>query len=362
MTERIFQFYDTAELMSLPPQQWLIYKVLPDYGLALLFGPPGEGKSFVALDWALCVATGEKWLGKHTVQQGHVLYIAAEGGGGMKKRVAAWEQLHYSASGYENITWYLDSLNVLEEGVIETFMAQLEDRFDVEVRVDRDTGELQADSHMNLRLVVVDTLSRNFGGEDENMSGPMATFVQKLDLFAKKHGALVLIVHHTNAAGARERGHSALKAATEAAFHCTAEKAENGALELISLRNFRQKDEAGNAPLYLAPMVLELVGLGPDEEGQVLTSVVLEATDAPEPKQKGKVQDTLTDAGPMTAKQMLRVLVASDKGFTFTEWRLATGLNKSAFVRRLNNLTAQGKVHKDEASGRYSTLVDEQVR
>jgi hypothetical protein len=113
MTERIFQFYDTNELMSLPPQQWLIYKVLPDCGLALLFGPPGEGKSFVALDWALCVATGEKWLGKHAVQQGHVLYIAAEGGGGMKKRVAAWEQLHYGAEGFENITWYLDSLNVI---------------------------------------------------------------------------------------------------------------------------------------------------------------------------------------------------------------------------------------------------------
>jgi hypothetical protein len=353
LTERIFQFYDTSELMSLPPQSWLIYKVLPDCGLALLFGPPGEGKSFVALDWALCVATGQPWLGKHRVQQGHVLYIAAEGGGGMKKRVAAWEQLHYGAQGFENITWYLDSLNVLEEGVVETFMAQLEDRFDVEVRVDRDTGELQEESQMDLRLVVVDTLSRNFGGEDENMSGPMTTFVEKLDLFAKKHGALVLIVHHTNAAGARERGHSALKAATEAAFHCTAEKAENGALELIQLKNFRQKDEVGNAPLYLAPLVLELPRLDKDEEGEVLTSVVLEATEAPEPKHKSKAGDLLTDAGPMTGKQMLKVLAVAEHGFTFNEWRLACGLNKSAFVRRINTLKAQERIHKDEATGRY---------
>ena len=355
MTERIFQFYDTAELLSLPPQQWLIYKVLPDCGLALLFGPPGEGKSFVALDWALCVATGEKWLGKHAVQQGHVLYIAAEGGGGLKKRVVAWEQLHHRVKGLGNITWYLDSLNVLEEGVVEIFMSQLEDRFDVDVRVDRDSGELLEESELNLRLVVVDTLSRNFGGEDENMSGPMTTFIEKLDLFAKKHGALVLIVHHTNAAGARERGHSALKAATEAAFHCTAEKAENGALELISLKNFRQKDEAGNAPLYLAPMVLELPDLDRDSEGQVLTSVVLEATDAPEPKQK-KAEDLLTDKGPMTGKQMLRVLAAAEYGFTFNEWRLAVGLNKSAFVRRLNTLKAQERIHKDEATGRYVVI------
>jgi hypothetical protein len=360
MADRIYQFYDTTELMSLPPQQWLIYKVLPDTGLALLFGPPGEGKSFVALDWALCIATGEKWLGKHSVRQGHVLYIAAEGGGGMKKRVSAWEQLHYGAQGLENITWYLDSLNILEPGVVDAFMTQLSERFDTEVRVDRDTGDLIEDSEMDLRLVVVDTLSRNFGGEDENGPGPMTTFVDNLDTFAKKHGAAVLVVHHTNAAGARERGHSALKAGTEAAFHCTAEKAENGALDLICLKNFRQKDEAGNAPFYLAPMVLELVKLDRDEEGQMLTSVVLEATDAPEPRKK-KPSDVLTDTGPMTAKQMLRVLAAGEKGFTFNEWRLASQLNKSSFVRRLNNLLADGKVHKDEASGRYTVIDTDEV-
>ena len=42
---------------------------------AVIYGPSGEGKTFVALDWALSVATGRSWQGKQT-KQGPVVYIA----------------------------------------------------------------------------------------------------------------------------------------------------------------------------------------------------------------------------------------------------------------------------------------------
>ena len=60
---------------------------------AILVAPPGEGKSFVALSFALCVAAGREWLG-HKVKQGRVVYVAAEGGRGMHKRVRAWRKEH----------------------------------------------------------------------------------------------------------------------------------------------------------------------------------------------------------------------------------------------------------------------------
>ena len=41
---------------------------------AILYGPPGAGKSFVALDFALSVASGRAWHG-HEVRQGPVLYV-----------------------------------------------------------------------------------------------------------------------------------------------------------------------------------------------------------------------------------------------------------------------------------------------
>ena len=44
----------------------------------------------MSLDLGLSVATGRQWLGK-PVEKGLVVYIAAEGVGGLAKRVAAWK-------------------------------------------------------------------------------------------------------------------------------------------------------------------------------------------------------------------------------------------------------------------------------
>lgn len=60
---RRFRLMSAAELMSLPPPRWLVANHLPVEGLAVLYGPPGGGKSFVALDLALSIATGLDWLG-----------------------------------------------------------------------------------------------------------------------------------------------------------------------------------------------------------------------------------------------------------------------------------------------------------
>src|ERR687883_1735228 len=58
--------------------------------LALLAGPEGTFKSFVALDLALSVAGGRPWQ-EHPVHQGPVVYISAEGSAGLRNRLEAWE-------------------------------------------------------------------------------------------------------------------------------------------------------------------------------------------------------------------------------------------------------------------------------
>lgn len=346
-----FTFYSTEQIFNLPPLTWLIYRVLPESGLGLLFGPPGEGKSFVALDWALSVSSGQKWLGKYPVKQGHVLYIASEGGRGIAKRVAAWQQLH-GVPTLPQTVWFLDSINVLEDGVVDAFIEELENRFPSEVRVNRDTGDLVEVSEMNLKLVVVDTLSRNFGGQDENTNA-MSQFVDRIEAFAKKHNALVLIVHHSNATGSRERGHTSLKGAMEAQFHCTATK-EDGTLDVITLENLKQKDDREKEHIYLKPLCLELPAIPLDEEGNLQTSLVLESTDpAEDPEVKAVAQAAMsTDAA-------LRLLAASEQGYTFSEWRLATGITKTSFWRRVNKLVDDGKVVKGD-TGRYTVAVEEE--
>jgi RecA-family ATPase len=267
-------FYTTEELLHLPNQQWLIKGLLPETGLCLLFGPPGEGKSFVAIDWSLCVATGRPWLGAYATKAGHVVYIAAEGGQGIKKRVAAWMQAHEEEE-ITNITWYLDTLDIRAENVVEDFMTSLYARFPVEHTLDPD-GECM-ELGLNVKLIVLDTLSRNFGGEDENTSAAMSQFIESLEDFCRVHGATVLILHHTNAMGARERGHSALKGAMEASFLCSAEK-EHGMMKTITLENNKQKDDKDEDAIYITPERVELPMLPRDEDGEILTSLILTHT------------------------------------------------------------------------------------
>lgn len=84
-----FKLYSIPELRDLQEPGWLIEKLFPEGALVGLYGPSGEGKTFLALDWALSIAQGGKWLG-WSVQQGPVVYVAAEGGRSIRKRVAAW--------------------------------------------------------------------------------------------------------------------------------------------------------------------------------------------------------------------------------------------------------------------------------
>jgi hypothetical protein len=63
---------------------WLIKGLLPAQGLALLYGHPGSGKTFLALDFSGHVAMGWDWHGRK-VKQGLVVYVAAEGQRGLMK-------------------------------------------------------------------------------------------------------------------------------------------------------------------------------------------------------------------------------------------------------------------------------------
>src|SRR5262249_46295895 len=78
-----------ADLDNLPDPEWLVDGLVGQNALVVLFGPPGVGKSFLALDLALSIATGRPWLGRKTTQGG-VVYVYAEGTSELKHRAAAW--------------------------------------------------------------------------------------------------------------------------------------------------------------------------------------------------------------------------------------------------------------------------------
>ncbi len=339
------QLLNTEELLRLPPQRWLVHKQIVEKDQALIYGAPGSGKSFVALDIALCVSTGKPWLGRFPVQQGHVVYVVGEGAAGMQKRVAAWMK-HYNVQRLPHISWHVGPMSVHKDGEIAAFLDVLDESICKDDGPLRDMHGEVVEAGVSLKLVVIDTLSRCFGGRDENGEA-MAEFVDKVQEFTRLRGAAVLTVHHTNAAGTRERGHTSLRGAMAAAYETskTGDKATR-VIQYLTMTNDKQKDDEEAPPLYLQPVKVE-TDLKP-VDGEVPKSLVFEWMDPPEKEERGPAQPKV-----MGAKEMLAVLGVAEEGLTFGEWRLAAGgIPLASFSRRLKKLKADSIVHKLD-NGKY---------
>ena len=61
--EARYRLLKSADLRNLPPLTWRIHGVLPAEGLASIYGPSTSGKSFLALDSAAAIASGQEWFG-----------------------------------------------------------------------------------------------------------------------------------------------------------------------------------------------------------------------------------------------------------------------------------------------------------
>src|SRR5215469_17210899 len=76
-------------LRDLKAQRWLVNKIIPDDSLVVIYGAHGTAKTFLTMDLAAHVALGRAWRDHRTERCG-VIYVAAEGRAGLKKRWAAW--------------------------------------------------------------------------------------------------------------------------------------------------------------------------------------------------------------------------------------------------------------------------------
>ena len=82
-----------ASQLPVNPIDWLVADYLEQNTLAVLYGGPGKGKSFFAIDLACCVATGTPFHDQ-AVRQGAVFYIAGEGHQGLARRLRACSTHH----------------------------------------------------------------------------------------------------------------------------------------------------------------------------------------------------------------------------------------------------------------------------
>lgn len=245
-----FELVPFGDLEFRPPE-FLIDGLLEADVLAQVFGEPGAGKSFVALDMAFCVATGRDFHGRK-VKQGAVIYLAGEGHNGLARRRAAWEK-HRGCS--------LQGAPVL----VSKVAAQMLDQASA-AAVGRAVEEA-AKRVGDVALIVVDTLARNFGPGDENATADMTRFVSAIDDLRAQYGATALIVHHSGHSDkSRARGSTVLFGALDAAYRIDQ---GDGA---VTVSSSKMKDASPPDPMSFS---LKDIELGSDEAGRPITSAVL---------------------------------------------------------------------------------------
>jgi len=256
-TDGIFELLDMDQLEALPPPTWLIHELIADHGLSIIYGAPGGGKTFVALDMALRVAHGLDWHGVKTNQAG-VIYMAGEGARGIGKRIKGWRREHAL------------------EGVEAPFLAlpvpvQLLDADDRR-KLLRTVEAAIARMRFPVGLVIIDTVSRSLAGQDENGQEAMTLFVNACNAVQNFTGGAVLGVHHSGKDTSRGmRGSTVLLGGCDASIRLT--KEEDGR---VSIEVEKQKDAEQGEPVL---MTLKKVTWGPEDDE--ISTLVPFKSDAP---------------------------------------------------------------------------------
>jgi RecA-family ATPase len=183
-----------------PERRFLLDDVLPLGKVGLLVAPGGTGKGWTLLQLAVGVAVGSRVLGRWKVSQpGSVLLIAGE-----DEPEELWRRLWTICQALRrdpaigNLDSTLSRRLFLHSVVGEDAMLTKVDAQSNTVKTPfADKVLATALAIPDLRLVIVDPLSRFRGGE-ENDSQLATAFVQTLEHIAQRTGANILAAHHTN--------------------------------------------------------------------------------------------------------------------------------------------------------------------
>jgi hypothetical protein len=333
-----FRLVPAGQMEPKPPQM-LIKGLLEWDALADVFGDPACGKSFFAIGVACCIATGTPCHGKAIAKRGLVVYLAGEGHNGLARRFKAWTIRHGVSLADAPLLVSTTPASLTDPDGLNLAIAQI---------------NTAAEKYGPPVLIVIDTLARNFGPGDENSTKDMSAFVAACDRLRAQYRATVLLLHHTGHSDkSRGRGAMALLGALDAEYRM--DKDDSGVIRLDAVK---LKDAEKPEPMAFRLRTVEL-GIE-DEDGNQVTSAVLDETDYQPPSKPGK---TGRGKWQTVGLEALEVLYSEHRGrleskgydpdgsrVLSDDWRTAClnkGMSRQSFATVKKSLVEQGSIYQE---------------
>ncbi|WP_193187390.1 AAA family ATPase [Nisaea sediminum] len=338
-----FGWRKASEIDPVLDQHALIEDVIPRQGVVTVYGQSGHGKTFAVIDLAGHIAAGVPWRGKD-VEQAAVAYVSSEGGRATGNRFRAW----CSRYGISDLPLYQTDATLDLRSSEADVVALIDELRLLGEKIGHPIG-----------LLVLDTLSRNFGGGDENSSSDMTKFIKNMDRVREAIGCTVLAVHHSGKDQARgARGHSSLRAAADAEIEITS---SNGSRKIEVTKS--RDGETGIAFGFR----LDVVVMGRNRKGKDVTTCVAVPADfvqCASGKPRGKADPVLLEV----LSEMMAEKIADENSaplganipVSYKEWRnrclasprIADGDNaatrRKAFLRARDALAEVGQIAFDQ--------------
>lgn len=241
---------------------WLVEDVIPLCDISMAYGDSGTGKSFAMFDMAMCIARGIKFYNRN-VEQGLVVYVAAEAGKGFAKRKIAYATQHK-----------LEQSEPLPFVLLTRRPNFFQDDTDVLALI----GEIIAICRMykvRLVLTVIDTVSATTQGMDEISGKDQSVVRKRLLMLLEQLNSAVVVVHHKPKNGNGPRGHGSQTADIETTIEfetVTDKKTDTG--KTIHRATARKQREG--KPGISWEFTLPVIEVGKNKWGNPETSCVVE--------------------------------------------------------------------------------------
>ncbi|TWF53316.1 AAA family ATPase [Neorhizobium alkalisoli] len=272
--------------------------------LTAIFGPSEAGKSVFSVDLACRLAAGWDFGTIRDRPSYNILYIAAERGDQVRRRVDAFVK-HHGGEPFGNLMIYDGPIDLCEEhflrAVIRTASQSFPDEYGAEV-------------------VIIDTLAAAMSASDSNPEAMHKAVNSLTD--AVRHGnpeahCSVIVVHHSPVSGeARMRGAGQLQGAADMTIHVTRKRG-------VSVAKVAKNNEGPDRPIRTYRMETVSLGRAAADEPETTAPVLIEAQQTATENDKSKPLRRHREA-----VDVLRGAIAANDNKPVTEelWRAAVYL------------------------------------